>query len=578
MLIVIFMKVQEIECLDNLIEDMRLEGLEKHDISIFIEEKVVYIHSRISLKHMLTGIEHAERMSKVFGNRANSTFSRILNSKVKRLSAKMEHKLASLYGRPQVKREKRAIEFVGNLISKLFGNPGPEDWKQNKKNILAMKNAIERQMVNIVQQHHDIDQNRHTINEQNEILRKVTKEVVNNENRINNIDNALTSLEIFLELETMYDAIDEILESLIDIKRDAKSGRCNEKGLNPGFLIEHLRDIESNKNSIGPIFESWEWQRYFEHEMCSLALHENDVWITMRIPIVDQNEQFVRCVPTSNQLWIRNEMNVLGFSTQLLKNKNQDSFMTMLNNNLELCSKLGSARVCNVRKTKFRENSPFAVPVDINHGRILIVTNSSDIINLKMICKSKTTSLELRNHTVIKLPDACTVISKSIEISKIAENASLSLDMHTNEVQEFAMRQIKESKISNFNVPNLIKVLSNTNFNINNNLTRKSLNEISVDSEWSTEKLLLTSSTSVTSLIFVVVAVISIMICIKKCKTKKHVTVVEVNSPPNSNQIDEERCLRQNNADMASDTSDLQAIEIAKKYEPQFRVPSKTIT
>jgi hypothetical protein len=250
----------------------------------------------------------------------------------------------------------------------------------------------------------------------------------------------------------------------------------------------------------------------------------------------------------------------------------------MLNNNLELCSKLGSARVCNVRKTKFRENSPFAVPVDINHGRILIVTNSSDIINLKMICKSKTTSLELRNHTVIKLPDACTVISKSIEISKIAENASLSLDMHTNEVQEFAMRQIKESKISNFNVPNLIKVLSNTNFNINNNLTRKSLNEISVDSEWSTEKLLLTSSTSVTSLIFVVVAVISIMICIKKCKTKKHVTVVEVNSPPNSNQIDEERCLRQNNADMASDTSDLQAIEIAKKYEPQFRVPSKTIT
>lgn len=85
-----------------------------------------------------------------------------------------------------------------------------------------------------------------------------------------------------------------------------------------------------------------------------------------------------------------------------------------------------------------------------------------------------------------------------------------------------------------------------------------------------------TSSTSVTSLIFVVVAVISIMICIRKCKTKKHVTVVEVNSPPNSNQIDEERCLRQNNADMASDTSDLQAIEIAKKYEPQFRVPSKT--
>jgi len=78
------MQIQRTDSLDTEIEEMRLEGLEKHDISIFVEEKVEYIHSRISLKHMIVGLEHVDKLSKLFGNRVNSTFSRILNSRIKR--------------------------------------------------------------------------------------------------------------------------------------------------------------------------------------------------------------------------------------------------------------------------------------------------------------------------------------------------------------------------------------------------------------------------------------------------------------------------------------------------------------
>ncbi len=568
------MLTQRTTGLDTEIEDMRLEGLEKHDISLFIEEKVVYIHSRISLKNLITGIEHADRLSKYFGSRTNGTFSKILNSRIKRLNARTEQKLATLYGRSHFKREKRAIEFLGNLISKLFGNPGPEDWKQNKKNILAMKRAIEKQLSNSIQQHHDIDQNRHTINEQNEILRRVTKEVIANENRINNIDSTLASLELFLEIETMYGSIDEILESLIDIKRDAKSGRCNEKGLNPEFLVDHLREMESNKNSIGPIFESWEWQRYYEHEMCALAVHDGDVWITMRIPIVDQTEQFVRCVPTSNQLWIKNELSELGFESTLLKNRNQDSFMIMLRYNLELCSKLGSIRVCNIRKTKFRENNPFLVPVDINHDRVLIVSNTTVNYTVKTICKNIAKSLNISSHSVIKLPGSCTLISKSIEISKLAENASLSIDTHTSEVQEITLRQIKKSRIGNFDIPKNI-IDSSNNFNVNNNETLKALNEIKFDSPWTTEKLLLTASTSSSTLIIGIILIVCIVACVRKNRSRKQVTVVELNSPRTSNPIDDEKVPIKNYADFTSDTSDLPSIEKQKRFEPQFRTQAK---
>ncbi len=113
---------------------MRLESFERHDISVFVEIRVEYVHSRISLKPLITGVEQAKKLSNMFNSKANTTFSRILNGKIKGLVARTDKKLRSLHGREfRIYRDKRAIEFVGNLIAKLFGNPGPEDWRQNKK-------------------------------------------------------------------------------------------------------------------------------------------------------------------------------------------------------------------------------------------------------------------------------------------------------------------------------------------------------------------------------------------------------------------------------------------------------------
>ena len=127
------------------IENMRQEGLEKFDISIFAEERVEYIHSRITLKPLITSIEYGNKMSIEFGAQANSSFGKILSAKIVKMVHRVERRLTRVYGRKLSKRErrKRAIEIVGNLISKLFGNPGPEDWKQNTRIIVAMNEAIE---------------------------------------------------------------------------------------------------------------------------------------------------------------------------------------------------------------------------------------------------------------------------------------------------------------------------------------------------------------------------------------------------------------------------------------------------
>ena len=312
---------------------MRREGLEYHDISIYIEEKVEYVHSRIALKPIITGIDQAYKTSISFQSRANTTFGRLLSNRVKKMVQKSETKLSQLYRRKSRRhrkrrelrecRSKRAIEFVGELISKLFGTPSPEQWKQNTRNILAMKEAIERQLDNSITQHKDIDLNRHAINEQSKILRQTTRLVAKNEIRLNKVNDELNELETYIEIEAMFGTIDDILEALIDIKRDARTGSCNEKGLNAEFLIDNLREIESNKNSIAPVFASWEWNKYYSNEMCSLALHKEEIWITMRIPIVNLAEQLARAVSLANQVWIRDSLYGLGFETSLFKFRQQ---------------------------------------------------------------------------------------------------------------------------------------------------------------------------------------------------------------------------------------------------------------
>jgi len=127
---------------------MRSEGFGKHDISLFVEERVEFIHSRIQLQPLLTSIDYGRKASNEFSLKVNSSLGKILSMRLNRMATQMDKKLRQLHN-PRTRsteRNKRALEFVGNLISQLFGNPGPEDWKQNTRNIVAMKAAIERQI------------------------------------------------------------------------------------------------------------------------------------------------------------------------------------------------------------------------------------------------------------------------------------------------------------------------------------------------------------------------------------------------------------------------------------------------
>ncbi len=522
--IIVIIQLNITHSFDTELENMRQEGLEKFDISVFVEEKVEYIHSRVTLKPLTSSIEFGDKLSREFANKVNTTLGRILDFRVKGLNHKVMMKLADMYEKStnHVKREKRAIEFIGNLMSTLFGTIGPDQWKQNNRNILAMKEAIERQMANSLILHNDIDQNRHAINVQNEYLKHVSREVINNRNRLDIVDNALTELETYLEIESMYQSILDILESLEDVKRDALTGRCNEKGLDPEFLIDHLRRIESNKAGTAPVFASWEWQKYYSNEMCTLAIHNDELWSTMRIPIINLSEQLVRAIPTSNQRWITSKANEYGIETVLFHYKKLDMYMIMSRNNLEKCSKMNSVSICNVRKSKFKESNPFVVPLDINHGRILLLSNQSKLeMDVKSLCRNKVENVKIETLSVLQIPDQCAIVSRTYEISRSIQSTGIEHETPIEAVDRIIIHSIgKSDREVNLHELNLkIKPLS-TIF-ANNNATSKLLESVQVDTFSKTETVLIASSGSLTVLVVSILTFILALYLAKKCRKNK---------------------------------------------------------
>ena len=91
-IILILLNINRVDAFDTEIENMRQEGLERYDISIYVEERVEYIHSRIDLKPLISSIDHGRKLTIEFETLANSSFGKILSTKVRRMVAKVEKK------------------------------------------------------------------------------------------------------------------------------------------------------------------------------------------------------------------------------------------------------------------------------------------------------------------------------------------------------------------------------------------------------------------------------------------------------------------------------------------------------
>ena len=196
--------------------------------------------------------------------------------------------------------------------------------------------------------------------------------------------------------------------------------------------------------------------------------------------------------------------------------------MIITNNNLDLCSKFGSSRVCNVRKTRFREDRQYIVPLDINQNRVLIISNSAKTnTSAQTLCSDNWSSAQqvmIEGHTVVKVPELCSLVSKSFEISKKMRQDNVAIKSDVGEIMNVEFHALRGFQLKNvYSEPMTPLPSLSDEVERNNNLTKSKLNEIEFNT-WSHDRIILASSSSLTLVLLIIAVIIISIYCCKKCK------------------------------------------------------------
>ncbi len=173
--------------------------------------------------------------------------------------------------------------------------------------------------------------------------------------------------------------------------------------------------------------------------------------------------------------------------------------MVTTKSNLDLCSRLGTTRVCNIRKTKFREAHQYIVPLDIGHDRILVITNSTSTnYTMTSLCNNEPLVISTVNHAVLRTPANCAIVAKTFEISKLqTDNDIETLGMFVK-IESASLYKSSSKSTQLKTIKTITK--SNSDFGINNNITESKLKEVKYNQNWTSETWFLGTAGSMSSI------------------------------------------------------------------------------
>jgi hypothetical protein len=490
MIVLIFLAINftHTTAFEKVLNKAKIDGVDSHDLDIFIEKKIKYLHAKVDLKPAILGLmtlnKCAIQLSRGATDTLESTLSKALDKRVDRIRKRLYRITGKEHDND---RDKRSIEFIGDLISDIFGNPGPADWKQVNSNILALQGALKRVEENTEINHSDIDADRHVIEQHNKEIKSMSLIVNRNRNELVNISDQMKSLRTFFEISTLADTLDSLTLSLLEVKNDGMKGYCSDRVIDKEFLVENVQNMEANKIGISPIFGSWEWRNYYKYEMCTMALVKNALWITIRIPLVNRADRLVRVIPTFVIKKVIDRIELYGTRTVLFREKSNDRFHLMSQASFELCNVLGNTRTCGVRESRFSGQS-LVVALEFMVDRFLIVSNKLSTIKITEKCPTSVNEVVLDLDSVIVTPPNCSYSAG--ELSILTRESDIEV---TKEVGIMMVDKLEISKIENYhdNMSSLfIESIANRSshhvFNKNSRVIKEQLDSIDTkhESSW----------------------------------------------------------------------------------------------
>ena len=475
---------------DTVLDKIRLDGHDSHDIDIYVEKKLSYLHVKIDLKPAITGLLTLNKFALQLEKNAESdTLNSVLSKNIRARVDRISRKLWRITGKKYLSnKDKRSIEIIGNLISDLFGNPGPSDWKKVNANLLALDEALKRVNENAGIEHADIDTNRHSIERHNADLKALSIVANRNQNELSNLNLELSGIKSFIEVSTLADVLDSLVSSLIEVKNDGLKGFCNDRALDKDFLVDNLQALESNKAGLSPIFGSWEWRDYYKHVMCTLALVDDSVWLTLRIPMVKKSEKLVRVIPNPQLRRGLSKMEEYGITPILFREMANEKFLVITQSSLDLCNSLGNTRTCGVRDMRFMTGDITAMAVEMALNKFLMVSIGEGSLKVMEKCVNSVNEHVITFDSVIAIPNNCSYVSKALSIDVRESDSSITKEIGLIDVSRFSLTKIGSyhTNVTKLLIEEIANKSNDASFEINRKLIEAKLKSIDTkhDSLW----------------------------------------------------------------------------------------------
>jgi len=320
---------------------------------------------------------------------------------------------------------------------------------KSNSNIIALKGAIKRLDDNTNLDHADIDNNKHSIEKQNNEIRSIVAIVNKGRAELTKIDDDIAFLNTFIEILTLADAVETQIDYLIEVKVDSLKGFCNDHALSRQFLVDNLLNLEANKIGLGPVFGSWEWREYYKNRMCTVALNGDDLWVTLRIPLVKKAEKLVRTVPTPDANLLLKKAADFGLVVTLFKETVNEKYLVMTQSSLDLCNLLGNTRTCGIRDTKFSIGQVTVMPIEFALNRFLIISLAPLSLKVMSKCPNGITEHQISTDSVWLVPNNCTYSSKYLTIEARESDVAITKEIGIIHFDRFEVSQVTSGHVNN---------------------------------------------------------------------------------------------------------------------------------
>ncbi len=324
---------------------------------------------------------------------------------------------------PMLSRVKRAINFLGELLSGITGNPSPSDFKHLNELVSDLESVTNDEIDDIknLPDLQTIDHN--SIHFNFDLINKVNTIVSDNTDKIDRDESDIATCDI---LDNLVENVKDEVEIVLEI--ESKSTQfLPSRNMFPQKRIEKtISDLSKQDDILKPYFLTGnKLEEFYSLKSTLTTNHDNLILSIAMIPMINPTKtmklQPMSLEQKTNKHILTIETVAKTRLTRIATDPDERYFNLISEHDLDKCNKIENKdkyicdhRFIEIRQNQLNSKNP-CLAYEIEHNTFVLTCEAK----FTKKCTSGETTTHLANFSMITLPDSCSLDSDSIYIHKL---------------------------------------------------------------------------------------------------------------------------------------------------------------